>query len=300
MGMIPTTNTSIIFFGTEEFSLTALVGLIEASYSVAAVVTKPDSRKGRGHKLSSPPVKVLAGRHNIPVWQPEKLSDIKDNIQALGTPAGVLASYGKIIPQSIIDLFHPGIINIHPSLLPHYRGPTPIEAAITNGDDKTGVSIMRIAASMDAGPVYAAKEHPLTGTETKPELYQVLAQLGTNLLLEVLPHILDGSLLPLPQNEEESSYTPHLSKSDAMLHPGALSAAEAERLVRAHLGFPKTKLVIHGHMIIITRAHVITTRISPLDIACADGNFLSIDEVVAPSGRRMSAAEFERGYLRGA
>lgn len=288
----------IIFFGTDGFSLPTLTGLVEASYEVAAVVTKPDSRTGRGHHLAPPPVKVFAERHNLPVWQPEKLSAIKDNIQALGSPVGVLASYGKIIPQSIIDLFRPGIINIHPSLLPRYRGSSPIEAAIAHGDDKTGVSIMQLSARMDAGPVYTAKEYTLTGSETKPELYHTLAQLGANLLLETLPYILDGSLRPLPQNEDNASYTPLLEKADAWLHPETLSATEAERHVRAYLGFPKTKFTINGHTVIITKAHVSATGASPLDILCADGKYLSVDEIIAPSGRQMSAVEFERGYLR--
>src|SRR5690606_25780229 len=108
-------------------------------------------------------------------------SEIRADILALEKPLGILSSYGKIIPKSIIDLFHPGIINIHPSLLPNYRGPTPIETAIANGDDMTGVSIMQLAAGMDDGPVYAAKKVPLKGTETSHELYHTLADVGANL-----------------------------------------------------------------------------------------------------------------------
>lgn len=291
-------NPPIVFFGTDEFSLAALTGLIEAGYSVAAVVTKPDSLQGRGRKLTPPPVKTLATQHNIPVWQPDRLRDITEDIAALDEPIGVLSSYGKIIPQSTIDLFDPGIINVHPSLLPLYRGPTPIETAIANGDEKTGVSIMQLAASMDAGPVYAAKEHPLTGTETKPELYHTLATVGTNLLLETLPGILNGSLTPAPQDEDKATYTRLLSKEDAWLDPEAVTAVEAERLVRAHLGFPKTKITLGGHTIIITKAHVEKSQQNQLTIPCKDDTYLAVDEVVAPSGRRMSTADFTRGYLR--
>src|SRR5690606_32830936 len=112
-----------------------------------------------GHKLTPPVVKALATRYDIPVWQPENLGEITADIRALESPIGVLSSYGKIIPQETIDLFEPGIINIHPSLLPQYRGPSPIETAIANGDDKTGVSVMQLSAEMDAGPVYVAKEY---------------------------------------------------------------------------------------------------------------------------------------------
>ncbi len=292
------TSKTVLFFGTDEFSLTALTGLIEAGYNIQAVVTKPDSPQGRGHKLTPPQVKVLATQHGIPVWQPEKLREIARDIAALESPIGVLSSYGKIVPQNIIDLFDPGIINIHPSLLPKYRGPTPIETAIANGDEKTGVSIMQLTAGMDEGPVYVAKEYLLTGTETKPELYHTLATIGTNLLLETLPGIIDGTVTPSPQDESQATYTRMLQKEDAWLDPNTVTAEEAERLVRAYLGFPKTKITISGHTVIITKAHIENSQLHQLTIPCKNDTFLAIDELVAPSGRTMSAADFERGYLR--
>lgn len=286
----------IIFFGTESFSLTALTGLIEAGYSIAAVVTKPDSRKGRGQQLLAPSVKVIAEKHNIPVWQPEKLSDIASDIKALQPIAGVLVSYGKIIPQSIIDLFTPGIINVHPSLLPKYRGPSPIESAILGGDNLTGVTIMQLSAKMDAGPTYAIKEYSLKGTEDRLELYHALADVGTDLLLETLPHILEGDLSPNVQDDSKAVYCQLLQKSDAWLKPDEVSAIEAERHARAYLGFPKTKLNILNQDIIITKAHVSSEKKSPLDIICRDGAFLSIDELIGPSGRTMSSEAFLNGY----
>lgn len=290
------TSRTIVFFGTEDFSLAALTGLIEAGYDIAAVVTKPDSKKGRGQKVVPPSVKVLATQHNIPVWQPVKVADINDRVKKLGEVTGVLVSYGKIIPQSTIDLFTPGIINVHPSLLPKYRGPTPIESAIKNGDTATGISIMQLSAAMDAGPVYATKKYPLDGSETKPELYRALATIGTDFLLETLPHILDGSLAPTPQNDANVTYCSLLQKDDADLDLTKLTAAEAERTVRAHLGFPKSKLTFGNNTIIITKAHISPTKKTPLDFMCRDGAFLSVDELIAPSGRRMDAAAFVRGY----
>ena len=289
----------IIFFGTDDFSLTALTGLLEAGHPVAAVVTKPDSKQGRGHTLTPPPVKVLATSYNIPVWQPEKLSEISADIAALENPLGVLSSYGKIIPASTIALFTPGIINIHPSLLPLYRGPSPIETAIMIGDEATGVSIMQLSAGMDDGPVYIAKKYPLTGAETSPELYQTLATLGTELLLESLPGITSGALQPTPQDDTKASYSRLLIKEDARLDPTTLTAAEAERKIRAHLAFPKTKYAVEGHDVIITKAHKSGREESPLTITCKDSTYLTIDELIAPSGRRMSGTDFARGYLRG-
>jgi methionyl-tRNA formyltransferase len=293
------TNTSktIIFFGTEDFSLASLQALITAGYHIAAVVTKPDSKKGRGHQLTPPSVKVLAEQHAIPVWQPLKVAEINEQVRALNVPiTGVLVSYGKIIPQSTIDLFTPGIINVHPSLLPKYRGPSPIESAIINGDKETGVTIMQLSAAMDAGPVYAASVYPLKGTETRPELYKTLASVGAKLLLDTLPSILDNTLQPEPQNDAEATYCKLLQKSDAELPLAALTATQAERRVRAHLGFPKSKVTIGDKMIIITKAHVSDQQKTPLDLICQDGAFLSIDELIAPSGRQMSAADFLRGY----
>lgn len=290
-------SKKIIFFGTEDFSLIALQGLVEAGYSVAAVVTKPDSKRGRSQKYVQPSVKPYALDHSIPVWQPEKLSEIKDKISSMGDVAGVLVSYGKIIPQSIINLFNPGIINLHPSLLPLYRGPSPIESAIINGDNRTGVSIMQLAAGMDSGPVYAQMVHPLSGIETKPDLYKTLAHAGTAILVSILPDILDGSLQPLAQNDADATYCKLLSKVDAWLDIDGLTAEQAERRVRGQLGFPKTKLKINEFEIIITKAHVAPEQKTPLDIRFKDGVYLSIDELVAPSGRTMTAGAFINGYL---
>lgn len=290
------TSTKIIFFGTEDFSLATLTGLIEADYSIAAVVTKPDSKKGRGQRLTPPAVKILATRHNIPVWQPARLKDITDDIKSLGKTIGILVSFGKIIPQNTIDLFTPGIINVHPSLLPKYRGPSPIESAILNGDETTGVSIMQLSAEMDAGPVYTAKTYTLKGTETRPELYQTLATIGTDLLLETLPRILDSSLHPTPQNNQEATYCQLLQKEDGVLQPEKFSAAQAERQVRAYLNYPKTRYTIFNQQIIVTKAHVSNEHKTPLDILCQDGAFLSIDELIAPSGRVMSSEAFLHGY----
>lgn len=297
MDIVRPSDTPIVFFGTGDFSLTSLVGLVESSYNIAAVITKPDSKSGRGQKVIAPAVKTFAQRNNITVWQPEKVSHLTEDIRLLQEPIGVLASYGHIIPQSVIDLFHPGIINIHPSLLPKYRGSSPIESAILNGDSKTGVSVMQLSARMDAGPVYKVKEYMLNGSETKPELYRHLAQYGADLLLETLPSIMNGTLLPIPQNETDATYTARLSKADGIIDPSVLTAVEAERRVRAYLEFPKSRLAVGDFTIIPIKAHVSPTKESKLDVLCRDGKYLSIETLIAPSGRHMNAADFERGYL---
>lgn len=292
------TNISqpILFFGTESYSLIALKSLVEAGYSVAAVITKPDTPKGRGHAILAPAVKAYALKHGIPVWQPIRLIDIIDDIKQFTHPVGILVAYGKIIPQSILDLFHPGIINIHPSLLPKYRGPSPVEAAIINRDNKTGVSIMQLSKDMDAGPVYIQIPYALDFTETKPELYDTLFTLGANVLAQKIPDILSGAIEPVPQDEEAATYCQLLSKSDGILDPAIISPGDAEAKIRAYIGFPRTRLTIGSYSIIATKAHGVMTQKTPLDIQCANGAFLSIDELIAPSGKTMSADEFIRGY----
>lgn len=289
-----TTSKTILFFGTEDFSLHTLRELVEAGFSIGAVITKPDARRGRSSKDAQPKVKTYALSHNIPVWQPTHLSDIVKGIEQFNQPVGVLVSYGKIIPQSIIDLFTPGIINVHPSLLPKYRGPTPIESAILHGESTTGVSIMQLSAKMDAGPVYSQTKHPLTGEETKPYLYEVLAKEGAKELTRVLPAIISGELSPQPQVEAHITYCSLLSKLDTYVNPSEFTADQLQRRIRAHLGFPKTRLPFYGNDLIITRAHVISQQ-NDYTVSCKNGSLLAIDELIAPSGKTMTAVEYLRG-----
>ena len=241
-------------------------------------------------------VATIADKHNIPVHLPKRPSEIIDDLRNYQADAAILVSYGRIIPQSVIDIFPKGIINIHPSLLPLYRGPTPIESVITNGDVTTGVSVMQLTAGMDEGPVFIQQEIELDGTETKFELYERLSDLSTKLLFQHLPAILDRSLQPTAQHDSEATYCKLLEKADAWLNPRDYTAQIAERRVRAHLGFPKTKITIFGHDIIITKSHVEDNKKTPLDILCQDGAYLSIDELIAPSGRAMNAEAFLNGY----
>ena len=287
----------IVFFGTEDFSLYSLRALVEAGFNVAAIVTKPDTRRGRGGKLTQPAVKQFAIQHNIPVWQPNHLKNIINDIKNLTPqPTGVLVSYGKIIPQTIIDLFQPGIINVHPSLLPKYRGPSPIESAIANRDNLTGVTIMKLEKAMDAGPIYVQKSHKLNCTETQPKLYRMLGQLGAELLIHNLSDIISGILQPTPQDDSHATYCSLLSKNDSRLDPQQLTANQAEAKIRAHLTYPRSRLKVDQYDLIITKARAVSTLETPLDIKCADGTYLAIDELIAPSGKTISTDAFLRGY----
>ena len=294
------TSKTIVFFGTDEFSAASLRELIAKGFTIGAVVTKPDSQKGRGRALTKSIVKQIAEANNIPVWQPLRVDALAEHIEKLtvhgNKPIGVLVSYGRIISQPIIDLFEPGIVNVHPSLLPLYRGPSPIESAILHGDTETGVTIMQLSKAMDAGPIYSQVTVPLLDIETAPELETQLAELGAQELSLTLPAIINGTVKPTPQDDSVATYCQLLTKQDSHLDTSLLTAEQAERRVRAYLAFPKSKVTVSGHQIVITKAHVTNTHASPLDIPCADGRFLSIDELIGPSGKSMNAAAFLNGY----
>lgn len=245
------TSKPIVFFGTEDFSLGALKALVESGLNVIAVVTKPDSPQGRGHKLTPPVVKTYAIEHNIRVLQPQKVSEINDEVAKLDNPAGVLVSYGKIIPQSTLDLFTPGIINVHPSLLPKYRGPSPIETAILNGDEETGVSIMQLSKDMDAGPIYAQRSYEMSEVELAHSLYTELGSIGSKLLIETLPSIFEETLLPLPQDDSKATYCHIIKKSDGVIDWNE-SAERIEREVRAYQRWPQSRTTLGSIEVILT------------------------------------------------
>lgn len=295
------TSPRIIFFGNERLvsglphtNAPILRGLIAAGYDVRAVVSHHSDSRSRSKRTLE--VANIAAEHSIPVLLPNKPLDIYEELKAYGADVAILIAYGRIIPQKIIDLFPLGIINIHPSLLPKYRGPTPIEAPILAGDNITGISIMQLSAGMDDGPVYTQRQFPIGDTDDKFDIYQKTADISADALFETLPAILDGSLKPEPQDEDQATYSKLLQKSDGVLDTNSITATQTERQVRAYLGFPKTKATVLSYQIVITKAHVSGQQNTPLDIICSDGAYLSIDELVGPSGKTMTADAFLRGY----
>ena len=292
------TSKTIVFFGTEDFSADVLGHLLKSGYSVNFIVTKPDSKSGRGQKIQFSKVKQLALDHDIKLLQPVDVKEINKKLSPLADNLiGILVSFGKILPKSTLNLFKNGIINIHPSLLPQYRGPSPIESAILNGDKITGVSIMKITDKMDAGPIYKTIEYELKNNDNQEILYKKLAELGGKELVKILPDILDGSLKPKMQNEDEAIYCSMLTKAMSELKPQEYSADKAERKVRAHIRFPKTRFNIFGHDVIITKAHASKHSESLIDIKCNDGDYLVIDALLI-NGKNMTAQDFINGYSR--
>jgi methionyl-tRNA formyltransferase len=288
----------LVFFGTELFSVPTLQALIDAGYDIAAVITKPDTVRGRGKKMFVHPVKQIGLDHNIPVLQPQRLLDIESELSSLHAHAAVLVSYGKIIPKRVLDVFEPvGIINIHPSRLPQFRGPSPIEATIISGQKSTAVSIMKLDEGMDTGPVYTQREVRLTGDETKQELTERLSSLGAETLVEALPGILNGKLKAKQQENVDVSVTSLILKSDGVLDPTTDDAPTLERKIRAYQGYPKPHLTVFNNDVIVTSAKVVSSATpNTLTIACARGTWLEITSLVAPSGRTMLSQDFLRGY----
>ncbi|MDF2461287.1 MAG: fmt, methionyl-tRNA formyltransferase [Candidatus Saccharibacteria bacterium] len=298
------TQDRLIYFGTDAFSVPPLIQLLSEDREVVAVVTKPDSRTGRGRELSSPAVKRLADARGIPVLQPDRLPSIAAEIKQLKPSSGVVVAYGKIIPQSIIDLFPKGLINIHPSLLPRYRGPSPIESAILNGDDVTGVTLMQLDAEMDTGPTYDAAKLQLTGKETRPDLYEQLAELGASHLSAKLDAILEGRIVPIPQDKSLVSITRLLEKSDGDID-WSQPADQIEREIRAYLLWPSSRTELAGTQVTITSAHTqpasgqpgLAFRTAAAELAVYAGEGSLIVDTLKPAGKReMTGPEFLAGH----
>ena len=226
----------IVFFGTPEFALPALEELIRSRYSVAAVITRPDERVGRKQILTPPPVKILASRYGIPVFQPESLNVERFADEIPEADLFVVAAYGKIIPKSILDMPRRGALNIHPSLLPRWRGPSPIQYAILAGDSDVGVTIMQMDEMMDHGPIVAQQQFAISKT-TYPELHDALSKLGAELLMETLPGWIDGEITPIPQDDLQATYSKILAKDDGRV-VWSKPTDEIERMVRAFNPWP--------------------------------------------------------------
>lgn len=301
-------SNKIVFFGNERLAtglstdVPVLRSLIAAGYQITAVVVAQNA-VGKSRKERTLEIVQVAEANNIPVLSPPKLAETKDKIASYDAEIGVLVAYGKIVPQAVIDVFPNGIINIHPSLLPKHRGPTPIESAILNGDTETGVSLMRLSSKMDAGPVYVQQAIQLTGAETKRELADQLIAMGKSMLLVHLPAILDGSFKPQAQNEDTVTYDKLLDKSDGVLD-FQKPAVELERAVRAYAGWPRSRANIGLNEVIITRAHAVdkdgvagTLWFEDKQIGIfASKGLLVIDRLIPNGKKEMDGSAFLAGY----
>jgi methionyl-tRNA formyltransferase len=240
----------IIFMGTPEFAAPVLQGLIDEGYDVAAVYTRPDAPAGRGRSLAASPVKQLAERHGLTVVQPRSLKkpEAQDELRKFAPDVIVVAAYGLILPQAVLDIPRLGCVNVHASLLPKHRGAAPISASILAGDVFTGVSIMRMDAGIDTGAVYSRAMIPILDWDTTGTLTGSLAIIGAMALIDVLPQIEKGTTEPVPQPAEGSSYAPMLSKEAGRID-WSKSAIEIWRQVRAFQPWPGAYTTWEGKLV---------------------------------------------------
>jgi methionyl-tRNA formyltransferase len=248
-------TTRIVFMGSPEFAIPTLRSLVDR-YNVVGVVTQPDRPAGRGRTLTPPPVKKLAGELNLPVIQPRKLSepDAFQQLQEWEPELIVVAAFGQILRSSVLELPKHGCINVHASLLPRWRGAAPIQAAILNDDEETGITIMCMDAGVDTGAILKQKSAPISPKDTASTLSARLALLGADLLMETLPDYLDGRLTPTAQDESRATYAPMIKKEDGHLDFSA-PAVDLERKIRAFNPWPGAFTTLNSQMLKIHLAH---------------------------------------------
>jgi methionyl-tRNA formyltransferase len=300
----------IAFMGTPQFAVPSLQKLIDSGFEVAAVVTQPDRKSGRGHKLAPPPVKTLAQSHGIPVLQFEKIR-VQEGVEAIKSVAPdiiVTAAFGQILPKAILDIPPQGCINVHASLLPRYRGAAPIQWAIIMGEGRTGVTIMYMDAGLDTGDIIASQSVPIRGDMTGGELYEELSLLGAELLVKTLKDIGAGTASRTKQDDGESSYYPPLSKELGNIDWNK-PAKDIYNLIRALDPVMGTYASVGGDVIKIWSAGVLPGSAEPgrfVSAGARDGlvvgtgeGLLRVKSMQAPGTRRMAPEEFFRGRKLG-
>lgn len=247
----------IAYAGTPEFAVPALVALLDSPHRVVGVLTQPDRPKGRGRQVAPSPVKQVALDRGIPVSQPRTLKDesLRADLVGWRPDALVVVAYGLILPQAVLDLPRLGCLNIHASLLPRWRGAAPIQRAVLAGDRETGVTIMRMNAGLDTGPILLQETVPLTATDTAGYLHKSLSERGARLLLEALAGLEGGALQPLPQSAQGVTYAAKIDKSEAAID-WTRSAAEIDRQVRAFNVWPIAETQWEGEQLRIHAASV--------------------------------------------
>ncbi len=297
----------IIFAGTPHFAAQALQALLDQQADVVAVLTQPDRPSGRGMQLKPSPVKQLAIKHGLPVWQPVSLKDaeIQQRLAACQADVMVVAAYGLILPKTVLQIPRMGCLNIHASLLPRWRGAAPIQRAILAGDAETGITIMQMDAGLDTGDMLLKKSCAIEARDTAETLHDKLAVLGAAAITEALPLLEQGKLHPIQQDDSLANYAAKLTKEEAQVN-WSLDATQIDRAVRGYNPFPGASAVINDTPLRIWQASIRTglsgvpgtilaVEKNALVVACGS-DALSLEILQRPNAKALPAAEFLPGF----
>jgi methionyl-tRNA formyltransferase len=306
--MVTAEPLRIAFFGTPEFAVPSLRALIASRHPVVGVVTQPDRPRGRGQRVSDSPVKQAAWEHNLDVLQPDRLRDSKfvSEFAQWAPDLGVVAAYGKLITDDLLRIPTHGMINVHASLLPKYRGAAPVHRAVMNGETETGITIMRVVKALDAGGMFAKTRRAIGLDETSAEVERDLAQMGAPLLMRVIEQIASGSAREEPQDESLSTYAPRLSREEGLID-WTLPAASLHNRVRGLYPWPHAYTYLEGARLIVLKTRVddrpasdqpgTIVAISRDDIEVSTGGGRLALVEVQPEGRRpMPVRDFLAGH----
>ena len=296
----------VVFFGTPAAAVEVLAAVLAARYPVAAVVTQPDRPSGRGGVPTPPPVKVFARQRGIPVLQPARSADIAPSLQKLSAVVGILFSYGKLLPPAVLQVLPFGILNVHPSLLPRYRGPTPVAQAIIDGSERTGATVIKLDEQLDHGPIVAQVSTRVADDERAPELLQRLVAIGTGTLLAALPAYLNGTFSPLPQDHAHATYTKIISRDDGRIR-WSFPAASLHRRWRAYQPWPgiftswtnrRLRVVDcypHGGNVPMLLRGQVARFNGVVLVGCGEGR-LQLRAIQLEGGKILAVEEFLRGH----
>ncbi len=298
----------ILFMGTPDFAVASLKRLVEDGHEICGVFTQPDKPKNRGHKLAFSPVKEYAITQNLDVYQPLKMRDGEAYaiVERLDPELIVVAAYGKILPEDILNYPRYGSVNVHSSILPKYRGSAPINWAILNDEPETGVSIMYMAKELDAGDVIRVAKTPIGTDEDLPSLWNRLAELGAETLSQVIPALANGTAVRTPQDESLVTYAPMLSRELSPIDWNRPARA-IDCQVRGLIPWPCAATEVAGLKFKVFRTApgketsavpgtVLSAGKAGIEVACGDGKSLYITELQAEGGKRMAAAAYLLGH----
>jgi methionyl-tRNA formyltransferase len=300
----------LVFCGTPQFAVPTLEAVIAAGHEVSLVLTQPDRAAGRGMELQASPVKKTALAHNLPVTQPDKIknnAELRAQLEEIAPDAILVVAYGRIIPQWMLDLPRHGNINLHGSLLPKYRGAAPIQWAVAEGEIETGVTTMQLDAGLDTGPMLLARKIPIGSEETASDVYENLAEVGAELMVETLAGLATDSITPHPQDNSCATHAPILTREDGRID-FSRTATHIRNRWRGFQPWPGAFTTMRGKKLITHSMHVVPDMClssqpgcifvhgESLLVSCGDTTTLALDEVQIEGKRRMPASEFLRGH----